>query len=148
MSVSAVLTQGFGNFGSVNLLPTLGYSSVAVIVEDYTIYAAYTGPLPAGPVPAYRHKSRSEEVDEEIDAEIDKLNADISALQATYSESEYNRIQSEISKIREEKLALSTLESQNQAEIRRLFEEKSRLIRRVKDEEESLLVLFSLPFVH
>lgn len=33
MSIATVVTRGFGSFGSVNLLPTLGYSiSTAVIV--------------------------------------------------------------------------------------------------------------------
>ena len=33
-SPSTVITLGFGSFGSVNLLPTLGYGISAVIVVD------------------------------------------------------------------------------------------------------------------
>ena len=31
MSSASVVTRGFGTFGSVNLLPTLGYSSLNVV---------------------------------------------------------------------------------------------------------------------
>lgn len=39
-SPSSVLTLGFGPWGSVNLLPTLGYGAVAVADSTWPVYAA------------------------------------------------------------------------------------------------------------
>lgn len=39
-SPSTVITLGYGPFGSVNLLPTLGYGAVAVADSSWPVYAA------------------------------------------------------------------------------------------------------------
>lgn len=48
MSISTVVTGGFGSFGSVNLVPTLGFSIGAIVVPDsegleYTLPAKKRG---------------------------------------------------------------------------------------------------------
>lgn len=35
MSIATVVTRGYGSFGSVNKLPTLGYSASSVVLGPY-----------------------------------------------------------------------------------------------------------------
>lgn len=42
MSVATVVTLGFGTFGSVNLLPTLGFSIQAVPITSAPFYRPYS----------------------------------------------------------------------------------------------------------
>jgi len=39
-SIATVVTRGFGSFGSVNLLPTMGYGAGAVISQDLSMWHA------------------------------------------------------------------------------------------------------------
>lgn len=40
MSIATIVTRGFGSFGSVSLLPTLGYSIAAVVIGPFRIVAS------------------------------------------------------------------------------------------------------------
>ena len=52
MSIATVVTRGFGSFGSVNKLPTLGYTSVSNV----------NGPVRIGACEVFIHGAQSAEV--------------------------------------------------------------------------------------
>lgn len=142
MSVSSLVTRSF--FGGITGLVTHGLESGNVAAADYIIYAAYNGPMPNGPRPWYKGGHSAEE----HDAEIDRLTSEISEAETQKAETEQRLIEAKIKDKQQEAIALAALGMKHQAEIGRLLKERAGLIRRLNDEEESLIILYSLPFVH
>ena len=94
-------------------------------------------------VPAYQ-KYRIEE--------LARLANELKAAELAKDSLEQRRLE-EISKTnkklaKKQEIEISRLEALAQEEISRILELRSELLRRITDEEEALILLYSLPFVH
>ena len=87
------------------------------------------------------YKARLQNLEDKLsDAELQKRN-----LQQKLEAAEKKKAQEKYKKQLDK---LAALEAQAQEEIRSLLEEHRLLIRRIQDEEDSLILIYSLPFIH
>lgn len=136
MSIASIVTRGRG-FGGIPALVTHGF-----ITSD-----SPPTPTPStGGVGDWEYlfpKSLYEKKQE-----VKKLDAAIDLAKAEKKAAEEQRLLAEKEKNKKALKRLSILESKLQEEINRLLEGKAALIRLITDEEECLIVLYSMPFIH
>lgn len=142
MTIASIVTRGF--FDGINELPTRGFlpgagvdanaavPNVKIVLRDEKHHPA-----------SYSYVRYIEEKKEELQQVENKIAV------AEKAKEDYNKLlaASRREKKRQAFLRLKALEAKAQEEIRSLFTEKARLMRLIQEEEETLIVLYSLPFM-
>ncbi len=143
MSISTIVTQGFGSFGSVNLVPTLGFGVSAAVEQDNGLLGgkaySYQSPYDRLREEEYQKKKLAEKY-----AQLKRAEQELKE-----AEAERKRQIAKAQRLKTER-ALAKLAAEELAtlqEIDRLRMERAWLIRLIDEEEAILVILMTLPFV-
>lgn len=140
MSVSTIVTQGFGSFGNVNLVPTLGFG-VASASSGLLGGKAYSYHTPYSKYKEEEFQKKTAEAKRAALREIDQELAEAERLRKLQL-AKAERLKTEKALA---KLAAEEIKTLN--EIDRLRTERAWLIRRIDEEETILVLLMSMPFI-
>lgn len=133
MSISPIITGGFGSFGGINYVPTLGFLPAAAEQDN--------GLLGGG---AYVHPYTKYREEESKRRRLERVERNLVS-----AEADRKKQLAKAEKLKTDKALakLAAEEKRTLDEINRLRMERAWLMRMLDDEEAMLAIMLSLPFV-